>query len=164
MDASQNHRSKIRSFFNPLNVIYCLGAIIIFYSLINLEIFAYSSHGSHGLFYVSLSYASILGSVGIYCWKVKKRQMIGGLALFLCLGLVPLIAYSMLDLLGWSFDDGPGEYLSFNSFIHSGWLIVELATILLISIAIYFFRFPMFTLILYPVLWFACCMDIVRWM
>lgn len=160
MSTSQIRKTKPQSFFNLLNVVYCLGAIIVFYALINLEMFAYSSHGSHGLLYVSLSYALVLGSVGIYCWKVKKKEMIGGLAIFLCLALVPLIAYGALDVLGWSFDEGPGDYLSFNSLIKSGWLAVELFTILLTLIAIYFFRFPLFTVVLYPVLWFACCIDI----
>lgn len=155
-----SQKNQHRSFFNLLNVVYCLGAVVVFYTLINLEMFVHSTHGSHGLLYVSLAYAVISGSAGIYLLKVKKRQMVGGLFLFFCLVLFPVIAYAFLDLLGWNFDDEPGEYVSLVSFLQSGWLAFELSTILFTSVTIYFFRFPFFTLILYPVLWFACCIDI----
>ncbi len=146
--------------FNLLNVIYYLGALIVFYALITFASEGYSTYGVYGLFFISIAYAIFFCSIGIYFWKVKQWHVVGGLSLFLSLSLVPLITYAGQDIIGWWPGDCPGDYPDFYAFIRGGWLMMELSTIVVVLVAMYFIRFPFLTVILYVTLWFMS-MDIV---
>ena len=78
----------------------------------------------------------------------------GGLLIFLSLSLVPLFVYATQKVLGWWPGNDPGDYANFYSWIKGGWFLIEVCTIFLTLVALYFIRFSLLTMLLYLALWF----------
>jgi len=78
--------------------------------------------------------------VGLYLWKVKRKETLGGLSLFLALSLIPLTTYSFQDVMGWWPGQFPGEYPDFFHWVRGGWAIMELVTITASLIALHFIK------------------------
>lgn len=144
---SDNRSKKWK--FNIFNTIYFLGGLVIFFALVWVLKESYSLYGKKVLFLISSGYSSIFYALGAYLWKIKEKNVIGRIFLFLSLSLVPLATYAFQDMLGWWPGDYPGSYDSFYKLITSGWLLIEIITIVCTLVTLYFFRSPFLTSILY---------------
>jgi len=140
-------------------VFYFLGTLVVCLALAWFMGDRYTLYGTAALLPISLSYATCFAGAGLYLWKAKRKETLGGLGIFLSLSLVPLITYAIQDLTGWWPGQFPGQYSDFFTWIKGGWAIMELVTIGAALTALHFIKFPLLTLPLYVALWFMS-MDI----
>ena len=141
------------------HLFYFLGAWVICLALAWFMGNRYNLYGTVALLLISVAYAAGFMGTGLYLWKAKQKKTLGGIGVFLSLSLVPLITYAFQDFIGWWPGQYPGHYSDFFCWIRGGWAIMELVTIVASSVALYFIKFPLLTVLLYIALWFMM-MDI----
>jgi hypothetical protein len=114
--------------------------------------------GSSGVLATTCVYFMVAAAMG--WWLRKKGYLIGGgLLITVAVCLVPLITFSIEDLAGiWPADD-PGQYKDYYPLINGSWIVMELATITVAAIALWFVRFGFLTAPLAFSFWFLS-MDI----
>jgi hypothetical protein len=141
-------------YFEGCNKIFFFGGLLIFCALTSF-FFKVSQHqGERGLFVLSLTYALIFNGTGIYLWKYRNKKGLGGMSCFLSLLLVPIVAYALPSVVNYQ----PIENLFPNSdslfwLGDRRWFLIKMSTIVATLITLYFVRFPLLTVILYPFLW-----------
>ena len=130
--------------FNIVTVAYYFGAMLMISAFAWFLSNIWSVLGSGGVLVTTLIYFAI--AVGIGWWlRVRGFVVGGGLLITVAVCLVPLITYSIEDLLGMWPGQAPGEYQGFYPLIHGSWIVMELATIAVAAIALYFVRFGFLT-------------------
>ena len=140
--------------FTFLHVLYYLGGLIVFCSLVWFLGEIVHLYGKAHLFFILLAYTTALYATGVYLWKMRSNKALGGLLCFLSLSLVPFTTYALQSMLGWWPASYPGEYLSFYNLIQGGWFLMEVTTLTLTAITLRFIKFPLLSVILYLTLWF----------
>lgn len=103
---------------------------------------------SHVLF-ISLLYALIFFGTGTYFWHVKKLKAPGGMLASLGVIMVPLIVYSLETVLDLWPQPLPFDYAGFYRWAHGNWVPMEICTLLVAFLTLYFIRFPFITLFIY---------------
>jgi hypothetical protein len=146
--------------FSFLHILYYLGGLIVFCSLVWFLGEIMHLYGKTQLFFILLAYVAAFYVAGVYLWKSKRNQTLGGLFCFLSLSLVPFTTYAFQAMIGWWPASLPGEYLSFYSVIQGGWFLMEVTTLTLTAITLRFIRFPLLSTVLYLTLWFMA-LDIL---
>lgn len=139
--------------FNLVTIAYYFGAMLMISACAWFLGDKWDDLGSAGVLTTSVLYLAIAASVG---WWVSGRGFVvgGGLLITVAVCMVPLITYSIQDLLGmWPAED-PGPYGEFYPLIHGSWIVMELATIAAAAVALYFVRFGFLTAPLAFSLWF----------
>jgi len=140
--------------FNVTNFLYYLGGLIILPALAWFLGKGADLYGKAFLFWVSFAYSLCFYGAGVYLWKVKDKEILGGIAFFLSLSLVPLVTYALQAWLGWWPGNDPGEYVDFYQFIKGGWFLMEVSTVACALFTLRWIRCPLLTVILYVTLWF----------
>lgn len=139
--------------FNIVTVAYYFGAMLMISAFGWFLGNIWTVLGSGGVLVTTVVYFAI--AVGIGWWlRVRGFVVGGGLLITVAVCLVPLITYSIEDLLGMWPAQAPGEYQGFYPLIHGSWIVMELATIAAASIALYFVRFGFLTAPIAFSLWF----------
>lgn len=129
---------------NLVTVAYYFGAMLMISACAWFLGDKWESLGSSGVLATALVYAMFAGSLG---WWVRKKGYVigGGLLITVAVCLVPLIVYSIQDLAGfWPVND-PGSYSDYYTKVHGSWIVMELATIAVASVALWFVRFGFLT-------------------
>lgn len=145
---------SIRAGFRVIHIFYFLGTLIACFALAWFMGSRSDLYGMRNLLIISLVYAIGFYATGLYFWKIKKKQLIGGLGIFIGISMVPLITYAIQSLTGWWPGQSPGIYSDFSQWMSNGWLAMELATILVLLITLHYIKFPILTILLYIALWF----------
>ncbi len=114
--------------------------------------------GPAGIFTTSLVYALAAASTGFWIRRLGYKVG-GGLLITVAVCLVPLITYSIQNMLGFWPAEHPGSYEGFYPKIHGSWVVMEMATIVAAGIALRFVRFGFLTAPLAFAFWFLS-MDI----
>ena len=100
--------------------------------------------GSHGIFATVFIYMLIAASIGV--WLRGKGFIVGGgLLITVAVCLVPLLTYTIEDMLGLWPADHPGSYKNYYPWINGSWIVMELATIVAALIALRYVRFAFLT-------------------
>lgn len=104
----------------------------------------WESLGSAGVLTTALVYALFAASFG---WWVRTKGYVigGGLLITAAVCLVPLIVYSIQDMAGFWPANDPRSYSNYYPKIHGSWIVMELATIAVASVALWFVRFGFLT-------------------
>ncbi len=139
--------------FNLVTIAYYFGAMLMISACAWFLGDKWDVLGSAGVLTTSVLYLAIAASVG---WWLRGKGFVvgGGLLVTVAVCLVPLITFTIQDLLGmWPADD-PGAYGGFYPVIHGSWIVMELATIAAAAVALYFVRFGFLTAPLAFSLWF----------
>ncbi len=132
-----------KNFFSTL--LY-FGAIIVLLPMTWLFI----SHLTHGQsLFMSITYALIFFGTGSYFWYTKKLKVPGGMLVSLGIAIVPLIIYSFQNLIHWWGASSPSDYKNFYSWIQGDWVPMEIGTLLIACLTLYFIRFPFITVLIY---------------
>lgn len=144
---------------NFSNALLCCGSIIAFSSMT----WFYSSNlGSIKSLFISIVYAIIFFASGAYLWHAKKLKVPGGLLSSLGIIMVPLIVFSIQNVMNWL--PAAASATRYVSFFHSAngmWVPMEICTLIVASLVLYFIRYPFITVLIYFVISFFS-MDIVR--
>ena len=154
-DARADHVPPVEAAkgFNLVTIAYYFGAMLMISACAWFLGDKWDVLGSQGVLVTSLLYMTVAASVG---WWLRGRGFIvgGGLLITVAVCLVPLITYSIQDLLGLWPANHPGPYGEFYPLVHASWIVMELATIAAASVALYFVRFGFLTAPLAFSLWF----------
>ncbi len=148
-----NHEGSLKTGFDLVHVIYYLGGLIIYCALAWLIWEGDRLYGNTTLFSITSTAALISYGLGIYLWKIKRDEVLGGIGLFLSLALIPFVTYLFQDMLGWWSDHDFGRYKNFDDLFHGGWFLIEITTLVLTAITLRLTRFPFLGLILFSTLW-----------
>ena len=109
--------------------------------------------GSAGILATTLIYFSAAASLGV--WLRQAGYFVGGgLLVTVAVSLVPLITYSIEDLLGLWPSVPPGPYKDYYPLIRGSWIGMELATMIVAAGALYWVRFGFITAPLAFSAWF----------
>jgi hypothetical protein len=109
--------------------------------------------GSAGILATTLIYFSAAAGLGV--WLRQAGYFVGGgLLVTVAVSLVPLITYAIEDLLGLWPSLPPGPYEDYYPLIRGSWIEMELATMLVGAVALYWVRFGFLTAPLAFSAWF----------
>ncbi|MBA3353553.1 MAG: DUF2157 domain-containing protein, partial [Blastocatellia bacterium] len=138
---------------NLVTVAYYFGAMLMISACAWFLGDKWESLGSGGVLLTTLVYFAIALAVGL--WLRKRGYLVGGgLLITVAVCLVPLITFSIQDLLGfWPVED-PGSYSDFYPKIHGSWIIMELVTMAAALAALLYVRFGFLTAPLAFSIWF----------
>lgn len=103
---------------------------------------------------LSIAYALIFLGAGAYFWFAKKLRIPGGLLSTLGIFMVPLIVYSLQHVMHWWPTLTRDNYINYYQWVHGHWLIVEICTLLIACLVLYFIRSPFITIPIYSTLSF----------
>ena len=152
---------EARPGLNLITVVYYAGAFLI--------LFAYTifmglqwenlSEGAR----VAVSLLSALGLVAVgFGVRRAGYETGGGLLIFAGVGIVPLVVYSVQVLTGtWPESGVDFQYEEFYDWISSAWLVMEVVSITVALLALWWTRFPLLMLLVAFWLWFLS-MDASR--
>ena len=139
--------------FNVVTVAYYFGAMLMISAFGWFLGNIWSVLGSGGVLVTTTIYFVIAVSIGL--WLRKRGYLVGGgLLITVAVCLVPLMTFSIEDVLGLWPAEAPGDYQGFYPMIHGSWIIMEIATVAVAAIALYFVRFGFLTAPLAFSLWF----------
>lgn len=140
--------------FDFLHVAYYFGALLVMGAMGFFVTLAWESLGGGGIFAVGVAYVALFVAVGRVLWKKPETRIPGGLCFTIAVSITPLAMYGLERLTGmWPTSD-PGTYRDFHAYIRSGWLWMELETILAGLIALRFVRFPFLTAPVAFIFWY----------
>ena len=142
-----------RKGLNLVTVAYYFGALMMISACAWFLGDKWKSLGSPGILATVILYMMIAGGTG---WWIRNQGYIvgGGLLITVAVSLVPLLTYSIEDILGVWPGDYPGTYEQYYSWINGSWVVIELATIVAAAIALRYVRFGFLTAPLAFSLWF----------
>jgi hypothetical protein len=133
-----------RKGLNLVTVAYYFGAMLMISACAWFLGDKWESLGSPGIFITVLIYMLLASSLG--WWLRGKGYFVGGgLLITVAVCLVPLLIYTVEDMLGLWPDGDPGAYKNYYPLIHGSWIIMELATIAAAAVALRFVRFGFLT-------------------
>lgn len=100
--------------------------------------------GSPGILVTVAVYMGIAAGLG---WWLRERGFLigGGLLVTVAVCLVPLLTYSIQDIVGLWPSEHPGRYENYYPWINGSWIVMEIATIVAALIALRFVRFGFLT-------------------
>lgn len=139
--------------FNLVTVAYYFGAMLMISGCAWFLGDKWDALGSNGILVTALIYAAVAASLGIGL-RTKRYFVGGGLLVTVAVCLTPLIVYSIQRIIGWWPVADPGNYENYYPWINGSWIVMEVATILVAAIALYFVRFGFLTAPLAFSFWF----------
>jgi hypothetical protein len=142
-----------RKGFNLVTVAYYFGSMLMISACAWFLGDKWEFLGSRGVLVTTLIYFVIAAGTG---WWLRQKQYLvgGGLLITVAVCLVPLITYSIEDILGYWPGGDPGAYENYYPLIHGSWIVMELATITAAALALWFVRFGFLTAPLAFSFWF----------
>eukprot|EP00731_Ephydatia_muelleri_P024755 Em0016g1026a len=150
---------KMYGQFTLLNVLYFAGALLIMGAYTLFMTIAWERCGGDGITIVVTMQAVAFGAAGLTLWGIEEYQFLGGILCTVSTSMVAYAVYGIQRSTGlWPRND-PGIFQGFRMYIHSGWIVMEVVTIL--CGLFYFFLAP-FPFLMFPVafcIWFLS-MDI----
>ena len=138
---------------NLVTVAYYLGAMLMISACAWFLGDKWETLGSPGVFSTALIYMIVAGRLG---WWLRGKGYVvgGGLLITVAVCLVPLLVYSIEDMLGLWPLNRPGDYEQFYPEIHGSWIVMELATIAAAAFALSRVRFAFLTAPMAVSFWF----------
>ena len=152
--AIDNNTSK----FNLENFLYYFGGFIIISTMGWYLGFTAASLGYGSLFITSIFYFIIFVIIGNLLWNNDKKTP-GGLLYVCAVGIVPLAVWAFENLIG-IMPQNLDKYKDFHIFVRSGYIFMELSTIIVGFVFLKFRKFPLLTLPICYAMWYLS-MDIV---
>lgn len=135
---------EARKGLNLVTVAYYFGATLMIAACAWFLGDKWKSLGSEGILGTVVVYMMIATALG--WWLRNKGYIVGGsLLITVAVCLVPLLVYSIEDILGiWPIDK-PGPYEEYFPWINGSWIVMELATIAAAAFALRYVRFGFLT-------------------
>jgi hypothetical protein len=138
---------------NPAMVAYYFGAMLMISACAWFLGDKWEMLGNKGVLITTVIYLGIAATVG-FLLRSRGYLVGGGLLVTVAVSLMPLIVYSIEDMLGFWPKGDPGEYKNYYPMIHGSWIVMEVATIAAAAIALRWVRFGFLTAPMAFSLWF----------
>ena len=150
---SQTAAPEQRKGFNLVTVLYYFGALLMISACGWFLGDKWNVLGPSGVCITVLVYMTGLTTLGV--WLRRKGFLIGGgLLITVAVCLTPLATYTIEKMTGlWPAQD-PGSYAEFYPLIHASWIGMELATIVVAIVTLWFVRFSFVTAPMAYCFWF----------
>jgi len=133
-----------RKGFNLVTIAYYFGAMLMITACAWFLGDKWDDLGSPGILGTVLVYMMV--AVGLGAWLRNRGYLVGGaLLITVAVCLVPLLTYTIEDILGVWPASHPGGYENYYPWINGSWIVMELATIAAAAIALRFVRFGFLT-------------------
>ncbi len=140
--------------FNLITVVYYVGAFLILFAYTVFMGLQWASLSAVGQVAVSLFSALGLIAVGAGVRRAGYPTG-GGLLVFAGTGIVPLVVYSLQQLTGaWSDGGEVFQYEDFYDWISSAWIVMEVVSIAVALLVLWWVRFPLIVLLVAFWSWF----------
>jgi len=152
---------ETRAGFNLITVVYYVGAFLILFAFTTFMGLQWEDLSEGARLAVSLLSALGLVAVG---FGVRRAgyETAGGLLVFAGVGITPLVVYSFQVLTGtWPESGTEFQYEDFYDWISSSWLVIEVVSIGVALLALWWTRVPLLMLLVAFWLWFLS-MDASR--
>lgn len=133
-----------RKGLNIVTVAYYFGAMLMIVACAWFLGDKWERLGSPGILGTVIVYIMIAAGLG---WWLRGKGYVvgGGLLITVAVCLVPLLTYSIEDILGLWPSERPGRYEDYYPWINGSWIVMELATIAAAGVALRFIRFGFLT-------------------
>lgn len=133
-----------RKGFNLVTVAYYFGAMLMITACAWFLGDKWDELGSPGILGVVVVYMMVAAALG--WWLRNKGFIVGGsLLITVAVCLVPLLTYTIEDILGIWPAEHPGRYENYYPWINGSWIVMELATIAAAAMALRYVRFGFLT-------------------
>ena len=133
-----------RKGFNLVTVAYYFGAMLMITACAWFLGDKWNALGSPGILGTVVVYMMVAGGLG--WWLRNKGYIIGGsLLITVAVCLVPLLTYTIEDILGLWPAQHPGAYENYYPWINGSWVVMELATIAVAALVLRYVRFAFLT-------------------
>jgi hypothetical protein len=138
-----NQENGKNSHFNLINVLYYFGGLLIILAMTWFITAHWESLDGYGIALVGSLYMLLFASLGYRLWKQHNLHVPGGLLITFAVSTTPFVVYGIERALGfWSDGTIPVIYYDDRVWVRGNWFFMELATLLVGVIALYFVRFP----------------------
>jgi len=141
--------NKPKSTF-PTALLY-LGALI---AIVSMTWFYTASLKNSYALLISITYALIFFSFGLYFYRAKKLRVPGAFLSLLGIVMIPLIVYSLQNVMHWWPISSSNPYIGFYHWVHGDWVPMEICTLAVACLVLYFIRVPLITIPIYITLSF----------
>jgi hypothetical protein len=141
--------------FDPANVAYYFGALIIIGAMGWFMTNAWDFMNGLGMSAIAVCYALLFVVIGRRFWADPTRRTPGGLLLTVAVCMTPLAVYGIERATGFWPANDPGNYTRFHPYIDGSWLLMELTTVLAGLLALRKWKFPFLTAPIAYALWYA---------
>ncbi len=152
---------ETRKGLNAVTVAYYFGAMLMISACAWFLGDKWEALGTRGVFVTVLVY--MLAALGLGLGLRRRGYAVGGgLLVTVAVCLVPLLVYTVEDMLGLWPGPRPGEYAAYHPRVHGSWIVMELATMLAALVALRYVPFGFLTAPLAHSFWFFS-MDVAEW-
>jgi hypothetical protein len=160
-DPAAEPAPETRKGLNAVTVAYYFGAMLMISACAWFLGDKWEALGPRGVFVTVLLYGLVALRLGL--WLRRKGYVVGGgLLVTVAVCLVPLLTYTVEDMLGLWPAARPGEYQEFYPRVHGSWIVMELATMAAALVALRHVKFGFLTAPLAYSVWFFS-MDVAEW-
>ena len=153
---------EARKGLNAVTVAYYFGAMLMISACAWFLGDKWEALGTPGVFATVLVYMLAAVSLG-HLLRGKGYVVGGGLLVTVGVCLVPLLVYTVEEMLGLWPGERPGEYREYYPRVHASWIVMELATMAAALVALRFVPFGFLTAPLAFSFWFFS-MDVAEWL
>lgn len=141
--------------FDGVHVAYYFGAVLVMLAMGTFMTLGWEAFGGGGIFLIAAIYAAALALIGKKLLRSPKTRTPGGLLITMSVAMAPLATYGLERMTGLWPDSDPGRYRDFHVYVRSGWLWMEVATVLASVLALRLARFPFVVMPLAFALWYV---------
>ena len=143
-----------RPSFQLSHIAYYFGALLIMGAMGWLMTEAWMSIGDAALLVISSAYLLLLLLGGRSLWQ-RGQVIPGGLLGAVAVSLTPLVVFAGQRLFGiWPMDDAQSDYVDYYRYVQGGWLVMEVATVLVGLLVLRLLAFPFIVMPIAVALWF----------
>jgi hypothetical protein len=153
---------ETRKGLNAVTVAYYFGAMLMISACAWFLGDKWEALGTRGVLVTVLVYMLVALGLGLFL-RGRGYPVGGGLLVTVAVCLVPLLVYTVEDMLGLWPASRPGEYGEYYPRVHASWIAMELATMLAALVALRFVPFGFLTAPLAHAFWFFS-MDVAEWL
>jgi hypothetical protein len=152
-DARPEPAPETRKGLNAVTVAYYFGAMLMISACAWFLGDKWEDLGSPGVFGTVLVYMLVAVALGRFL-RARGYVVGGGLLITVAVCLVPLLTYTVEDMLGLWPAERPGAYEEFYPRVHASWIVMELATMAAAAVALRYVPFGFLTAPLAFSFWF----------
>jgi hypothetical protein len=145
--------SSVKPKFDFVHVAYYFGALIVIAAMGFFMTLGWERFGGGGIFAIAAGYTVAFVLAGRALWR-RELKIPGGLLITMAVCMTPLATYGLERALGLWPDTDPGSFRDFHVWVKSGWLFMEIETLIAGLLAIKFVRFPFLTAPIAFTLWY----------